>query len=77
MEAPCFSSGRRVKGLERPAGAKRRGHGPLTRRERPNAPGRGQTRKRSAPPAAPLTTEGDSLPSLARGGGEWWERSDL
>ncbi|SON77433.1 hypothetical protein XFF6166_220003 [Xanthomonas citri pv. fuscans] len=24
---------------------------------------------------APLTTEGDSLPSLARGGGEWWGAS--
>ena len=30
-----------------------------------------QSRKRSAPPPASLTTEGDSLPSLARGGGEW------
>lgn len=25
---------------------------------------------------APLTTEGDSLPSLARGGGEWFGLED-
>ena len=30
-----------------------------------------QSRKRSAPPPASLTTDGESLPSLARGGGEW------
>lgn len=37
-----------------------------------HAPGGGagvKARRAAAP--APLTTEGDSLPSLARGGGEW------
>ncbi len=58
----------------RPAAPQGRGHGPLTRPQRPQA---SVMRCRGAFPPAPLTTEGDSLPSLARGGGEWWARSAL
>lgn len=69
-----FRSGGRVKGLVRPAAPQGRGHGPLTRPQRPQA---SVMRCRGAFPPGPLTTEGDSLPSLARGGGEWWARSAL
>ena len=47
-----------------------RGLGPLTRQERPKPPVWGAVEGSEAHrPPAPLTTEGDSLPSLARGGG--------
>lgn len=47
-----------------------RGLGPLTRHERPKPSVRGAVEGSEAHrPPAPLTTEGDSLPSPARGGG--------
>ena len=55
-----------------------RGLGPLTRQERPKPRVWGAVEGSEAPrPPAPLTTEGDSLPSLARGWVFWLRRHDL